>query len=274
MKNIKEFFKFLCAAVYGICLLIGKKQHKRVVLYYHGIDKSMRTGFKKQMNYLTIRCLVVPASEINCPRYESNIYQPVVAIMFDDAFQNLLNNAIPILRRLGLPAAICVPAGNLGGKPKWQFDQICRETNEPVMTKQQLINLDREGFEVFSHTMNHPDLSKLSATEVYSELKDSKKFLEQALGHSVRAISYPHGSHDGRVLDQVRHSGYEIGFTIEPYTVGRSTNCLQIGRVPVSPHDPMICFKLKVMGAYEITAQINFITKYVKNLFKRVVNGF
>ena len=57
----------------------------------------------------------------------------------------------------------------------------------------------RAGFEVGSHTVTHPRLTKLDDHELRRELRESREQLEDELGVPCRFVSYPYGEQDERV---------------------------------------------------------------------------
>jgi peptidoglycan/xylan/chitin deacetylase (PgdA/CDA1 family) len=59
------------------------------------------------------------------------------------------------------------------------------------MTVPQVQTLIAEGNEIGSHTMMHPDLTTLSATEAETELRDSQAWLKTQFGLSVRVPVRP-----------------------------------------------------------------------------------
>jgi peptidoglycan/xylan/chitin deacetylase (PgdA/CDA1 family) len=135
------------------------------------------------------------------------------------------------------------------------------DKNETVMSEEQIEQLDKEGFEIFSHTLSHPLLTEIQDSRLDVELIDSKQTLERIVGHEVIGISYPGGSYDSRVRRAVEKAGYKLGFTIEPGIVNRTTGCLEIGRVSVSPKDSLIKFKLKASGAYHVVTYLRMLKR-------------
>jgi peptidoglycan/xylan/chitin deacetylase (PgdA/CDA1 family) len=266
LSHIKEITEFICAAFYALSVKPFGRKPRRVVLYYHGVKKADAKGFRKQMAYLTKKCSVVKPSEIK------NIYvdgaKTLAAITFDDAFVSVIKNAVPILKEDALPAGFFVPIGSLGQAPCWQMPENCPDRNEMIMSKEQIIELDNDGFEIFSHTFSHPVLTKIPNCMLERELANSKIALEKILGHQVYAISYPHGAHDHRVCDAAKRAGYQLGFTIEPQIVNNLTDDMQIGRFRVSPRDSLLKFKLKVTGAYQATSLLRKIQRSITRLFR------
>jgi peptidoglycan/xylan/chitin deacetylase (PgdA/CDA1 family) len=66
--------------------------------------------------------------------------------------------------------------------------------------------MHRAGISFGGHTMTHPDLTRLPAEFVESEVVGGKKIIEDALGSTVDTFAYPFGRHDERCRELVsRH---------------------------------------------------------------------
>ena len=254
---VERFFVLMCA----LFLFFMGKGAKRIVIYYHGVKNEDTNQFKTQMKYLCNQCNVVSPSKIKAAPVKEG--KTLVAITFDDAFVNVLKNAVPVLKKHNLTAGICVPTGNLGQPPRWKILPECSDTFETVMSREQVVELSKDGFEILSHTKSHPVLTEIDFAQLNLELSESKKTCEETVGHEIHGISYPYGAHNAEVCDLARTAGYQYGFTIEPETVNGKTNDMQIGRFLVSPRDSLLTFKLKVNGAYEVTKHLRSLKKYL-----------
>jgi len=253
-RAVKTSIEVSCAILYaGIQRLLGRGPC-RVVLLYHGVGAAHLADFRKQMAYLAQNCVVVKPSQITSG--DGRDTKPVVALTFDDALVSVLENALPVLKEYSLPAGVFVPAGNLGRRPGWVMYGESPDDGDTVMTDQQIAALDRDGFEILSHTVSHPVLADLDDRGLETELAGSRRRLEEIVGHRIGGISYPYGACDARVLRAAQQAGYEMGFTVEPDTVDQATDRLQIGRFEITPCETFIQFKLKVAGAYHAAAYL------------------
>jgi peptidoglycan/xylan/chitin deacetylase (PgdA/CDA1 family) len=253
-RAVKTSIEVSCAILYaGIRRLLGRGPC-RVVLLYHGVGTAHLADFRKQMAYLARNCVVVKPSQI-LAGVGSDI-KPVVALTFDDALVSVFENALPVLKEYGLPAGIFVPTGYLGRRPGWVMYGESPDDGDTVMTDQQIAALDRDGFEISSHTICHPVLSDLDDRGLEAELAGSRRRLDEIVGHRIGGISYPYGACDARVLRAAHQAGYEMGFTVEPNGVDGATDRLRIGRFEVTPCETFIQFKLKVGGAYHAAAYL------------------
>jgi peptidoglycan/xylan/chitin deacetylase (PgdA/CDA1 family) len=216
------------------------------------------------MEYLAKECVVVKPCEIYTMVAEGQ--KTVVSVTFDDAFVSVLENAVPVLKEYGIPAGIFVPTGRIGQRPDWAMASDCPDKNETLMDEQQIVALDKDGFEILSHTVTHSRLTDLNEADLEKELKESKQHLEHMLGHDVPAISYPHGACNAGVLDTTQKAGYTLGFTVDPNTVDNAADALRIGRFSVSPGDGLRAFKLKANGACQV---VNYLRKLKRMLVRR-----
>jgi len=262
-KFLKEIVELICALIYAAFLPLIRKDLSCVVIYYHSVKKEGVRQFEKQMAYLAKNYTVVKASHIkNAPTQGK---RTIVAITFDDAFVSILKNALPVLKKWGLPANIFVPTGNLGKPPQWEILNRCFDKDETVISKEQVAKLNNEGFEVSSHTVSHPVLTGIDKDRLRYELLNSKRELERIIGCKVLAISYPYGAYGKRVCEAAKKAGYELGFTTEPCILNYQTDNLQIGRFAVSTRDSLMEFKLKVSGAYQVT-------KYLRAMKRKLMH--
>lgn len=64
-------------------------------------------------------------------------------------------------------------------------------------------------FEIGSHTVSHPYLTRVPAAERRAEIERSRAELEEAAGRAVRYFAYPGGDYDAETLGIVRDAGYD-----------------------------------------------------------------
>jgi peptidoglycan/xylan/chitin deacetylase (PgdA/CDA1 family) len=97
-------------------------------------------------------------------------------------------------------------------------------------------------------------LSKLSEKDIYYELYESKKTIENILNHNITSISYPVGnnnSYDERVVNIARECGYEFGITYNhlPFLYDESKK-YHIPRVHVETYMNLSLFKANILIPY------------------------
>jgi peptidoglycan/xylan/chitin deacetylase (PgdA/CDA1 family) len=149
-------------------------------------------------------------------------------VTFDDAFKSV-ENAVPILERLGLPATVfaCTDLAD-SGEPLQvaELEHLPQVEERATLTWGSLRSL--ELIEVGSHTCSHAHLTRVSDDELRRELQASKAAIEHELGRPCGFIAYPYGEHDARVRNVVREAGYAAAFAAPGHSI--NFDVLQVPR--------------------------------------------
>jgi peptidoglycan/xylan/chitin deacetylase (PgdA/CDA1 family) len=163
--------------------------------------------------------------------------RPVVAVTFDDAYENFYAHAWPVLRELAIPATLFVPVGFVAGETAAPI----RGTGglPPASWKQLREMADEELLTVGSHSWSHPDLRRLPAAAVREELARSRRELEHRLGRPVTAFCYPRGLWSRRLEPLVGET-----YALAAVGGGRRVTAanlrpLRLGRVPLRRDMPV-----------------------------------
>jgi len=99
------------------------------------------------------------------------------------------------------------------------------------------------GWEVGSHTVTHPRLTRVSPDLRRLELEESRRGLEGVLGRPVTALAYPFGDADTDVVEAAREAGYRAAATMSRRPC---PGPMAVPRVGVYSHDVPARFALKV----------------------------
>jgi peptidoglycan/xylan/chitin deacetylase (PgdA/CDA1 family) len=137
-----------------------------------------------------------------------------VVVTFDDGFQSVFENALPVLQTRGVTAINYIVAKEIGGANRWDAGgnaQIC-----PLMDRAALLDWQAAGQEIGAHTLTHAKLAEVPPDQARAEIFDSKKILEDLTGREVRHFCYPYGSWNEAVRDWVAEAGYETATTAHP----------------------------------------------------------
>ena len=118
------------------------------------------------------------------------------------------------------------------------------------MTKSHVIELEKNGMEVGSHTLTHPNLPTLTEDELRQEIEKSKRWLETVLRKSVKGFSYPFGKRhnfNDQVLSNVRKAGYAYAVSTEYGKVHENTDLYELPRIGV--RNASLCrLKVNLLG--------------------------
>jgi peptidoglycan/xylan/chitin deacetylase (PgdA/CDA1 family) len=134
----------------------------------------------------------------------------LVGITFDDGYVNILEAALPELKRRGFTATVFVIAGRLGGTNEW-----AKGPSFPLLSDSQVRELADAGIEIGSHSMTHVRLAGLAASQVQAEISESRAILGELLGAPVRGFAYPYGSMDAAARRVVEDVGYDYACAVE-----------------------------------------------------------
>jgi peptidoglycan/xylan/chitin deacetylase (PgdA/CDA1 family) len=157
-----------------------------------------------------------------------------VNLRFDDGWQNQLF-AVKEMKKRGMTATFFV---------------ITQALSYPYMTPAQLKQLDADGFEVASHTRNHPFMTRNSLAFAWDQISGSKSDLEKLLGHPVHSFAYPYGDHNPAIDDLVRKAGYDSGEGIEASGFWRSSRLFNEPAISVSNVRSLNTFIARVKTGY------------------------
>jgi peptidoglycan/xylan/chitin deacetylase (PgdA/CDA1 family) len=129
-----------------------------------------------------------------------------VVLTFDDGFEDVHTEVLPLLAARGMKATVFPIAAQIGGA--WHGDVFGGTRHA---SKQQLREMADLGIEIGSHTLTHADLTMLGDAALRRELRESKRILEDAVGGPVTSLSFPYGSFDARVWRHAVEAGYRCG---------------------------------------------------------------
>jgi peptidoglycan/xylan/chitin deacetylase (PgdA/CDA1 family) len=249
---------FLAAALATWVLTgFGRLSRVRVVtLCYHGVTPHQAALFARQMSALaghTLATCHLPEAARGARRGTP----PRVCVTFDDGFANLLDNALPLTRRLGIPVTIFAVTGNLGHPPRWALAPHHPDSAEPTMTAEQLATAALDPLcTIGSHTVTHRDLTRLRSDELASELAGSRAALESILNRPVEDFAFPYGAVDRRVIEAALAAGYRRVYTLDPYPSPPGHDGRIVSRMLMTPDVWPIEFRLTVAGAYSWIAPL------------------
>jgi peptidoglycan/xylan/chitin deacetylase (PgdA/CDA1 family)/GT2 family glycosyltransferase len=158
-----------------------------------------------------------------------------ILLTFDDCYQDLLDNALPLLRKRNVPAVAFAVTGLLGQTNTWDV-----ERGAPALRLLDALGLKAlvdDGLEIGAHSRTHKRLPKLSAGKVADEVAGSVSDLEQLPLPRPRFFSYPYGESNESVRRAVQDTGMRAAFAISPGFVCPGGDTFQIPRIEILRED-------------------------------------
>lgn len=168
--------------------------------------------------------------------------KPVV-ITLDDGYRDLYTTAFPILREHRFTAVAYIVTSFVN--------------QSRYVTTAQIIEMDRAGIEIASHTVSHADLARMSFAACMSELVASKSWLEHLVGHPVLDFAYPSGRISPTAIAAVHDAGYDTAVTEMVSIVHSQADRYTWTRIRVGGGESLSDF-VASLGASMTTSQTRF----------------
>ncbi|MBE7439562.1 MAG: polysaccharide deacetylase family protein [Spirochaetales bacterium] len=146
-------------------------------------------------------------------RFSADFPERPILLTFDDGLTSQADVVSPLLAKYGMTGVLFL------------YPSIIETKNAYYMRWDRVREVLKNGvLEVGSHTLTHPKLPLAGRAEIRRQLVESKRILEEKLGVQIRALAYPFGLYDARVIEEARAAGYTMAFTIHPGRNERHTN--------------------------------------------------
>jgi peptidoglycan/xylan/chitin deacetylase (PgdA/CDA1 family) len=263
-------------------------RRKLLVLAYHATPDVR--AFRAQVDYLAKHHRVVSLADVAAAQSGSRPLPPNAALItFDDGSPSLVETALPALSQHNMPSVAFVIAGLIGTDvaPWWvqvnelskrrgdrdpdgviralkavpdavrraTIAELVEELGEPSpyrnLDPDDLRVMERGGMEIGSHSFDHPCLDRCTDQAISNDLGQAHNLLTEWLGHAPRAIAYPNGNNDSRVVSAARRLGYSLGFAFDHrLAVLPADEPLLLSRVRVDASDPAERFARATSGAH------------------------
>ena len=143
--------------------------------------------------------------------YSVDAYKPtgfnraLLSVTFDDGWASAYTQVRPIMAQYNLLSTQYIISGEVG------------DSADGYMTKAQVQALSKAGHEIGSHTISHPELTKITAAMLTTELKNSQTSLQTLIGKPVTNLASPYGDYNASVITQAKkyyssHRTVDAGF--------------------------------------------------------------
>lgn len=231
------------------------------ILMYHQVDAPAPKGspyrgltvhptdFKRQMVWLKRLGYTGLSMRDLMPYLKGEKTGKVVGITFDDGYQNVLHNAIPILNSLGFSSTNYIVSNHLGGSNFWDHPKGVPAS--ALMTKEELHQWLAAGHELGSHTLDHVHLPEISAAEAQRQIQQSKTDLEHQFQTPIEAFCYPYGHKNELIESWVKSSGYSNATTTARGLALPSDDLVDLPRVLVARSTHIFRFLQKCLTQLE-----------------------
>lgn len=220
-----------------------------VILQYHHVSVHTPPSttitpaqFERHMQFLKDNGFtVVPLNQIvDAIKNNQPTTEKWVAITFDDAFTDILENGTPVLERYDFPYTIFVNPGVVAnnGYLKWP----------------QLQALSKKGVLIANHGYHHDSIARVPEnftkqewTEIQSGLLlQAENIIKEKTGQSWQYFAYPYGEFNPEIQQWLKNKGF-VGFSQQSGAAGVQSDLTVLPRFPVSqPYDQLTSLRDKL----------------------------
>lgn len=217
------------------------------ILMYHSISNRASDRFKvctvskelfaEQMAYLSDHHFqaITVTQFVNCMAnpHQALPERPVV-LTFDDGYADFYTTALPIMQRFGFTATVYVTTAFVGHTARWL--ESLGEGARPMLSWEQLLEVNAAGVECGAHSHTHPQLDVLTGPQARQEVVRCKEVLEQKLSREVATFAYPYGYYDTGVRAIVQEAGYSSACAVRLARSSTADDPFALARIMVE-HD-------------------------------------
>lgn len=143
---------------------------------------------------------------------------PLIALTFDDGYEDFFTDAFPLLLKYSAKATVFVISSYID-KPGY-------------LSREQLQVLNDSGLvEIGAHTVHHKNLTNLSLKNADEEIAGSKQEIEQRLGMHVDTFAYPFGKWNPALASLVSNAGFSAAVTTERGFLQNADKMMSLRRI-------------------------------------------
>lgn len=178
-----------------------KNPHVRI-LYFHGVPAEYAERFAEIVDHFSRLFAFEPYSRAVEYLKKGPIFRPTMVVTFDDADKSVFEVARPILEDRGILPCVFAVADYV------EKGMTYRESKaRSVMSWTELEKCLDSGWQVGNHTFSHPDVTKLSASELLDEVQKNRELILRRLGYDPVHFAYPYGQFNRFTVALLRDSG-------------------------------------------------------------------
>ena len=165
----------------------------------------------KENNYSTIKLADMADPD---KKAISKIYfekkKPII-LTFDDGYLDAYTQAFPVLKEYQFSGTFFVINDYIG--------------RDYRLTQAQIAEMEQVGMEFGSHTLSHPDLTKINIDEAKNQIFNSKG--------NYQTFCYPAGKYNDAIVGLIKEAGYVAAVTTKFGVADENSNLLELKRVRI-----------------------------------------
>jgi peptidoglycan/xylan/chitin deacetylase (PgdA/CDA1 family) len=259
--SVLLLYYFGYSRIRNLVLRLQGKPVARFVMF-HDLAPAELGLFKANLYFLKRSTNVVSLDEYFSGRLSTEKIN--VVITFDDGYKSWVSDAVPILKKVGLPATFFVSSGFVGlskeDESEFMRSKLFLKLGNDRRAKgglnfEDVRRIAQEGFTIGGHTLNHCNLAEQrDIAQLRYEIIEDKMRLERIIGRKIEYFAYPSGAYQNPEIDiarVLRESGYRGAVTTVSGFNSIGTNPYLLHRELTSASTPRMVFRARVYGNYD-----------------------
>ena len=195
-----------------------------------------------------------------CSRKNVNLWTDELRYIYYSEFESCgaklgtLKNKISAIKKLRNSIGVCKSFSHQGikhfiAREGFKTKKNPSEQSPLMMSVDDLKKIIKYGCTIGAHTENHMILSKCSREDAFSEIIQSKNFLDEHLNSDCRHFAYPNGTvadYSFRDTEIIRSLGFTSAVTTKRGVVTEASRVLELPRIGVYRTDSLIDLRTKI----------------------------
>ena len=157
-----------------------------------------------------------------------------VLLTFDDGYNDVFQNAVPVLVQNGMSGIFGIISGYVG--------------TADYATWNQILAARAQGMEIISHSFSHPDFATKSKADQTYDITKSNVDFTGALGSIPNYFIYPYGKYNLDTESILNSDGFRMSFTTSYGFTRPGENLLELPRVRVHGSELLQTFEMNLSG--------------------------
>jgi peptidoglycan/xylan/chitin deacetylase (PgdA/CDA1 family) len=222
----------LCLVFLLLIWLFRRNTEGVRVLMYHKFSTSetdfltvTTTQFEEQLNYLQTNDYQFITMQQLLDFYTKNKPLPrrSVLLTFDDAYVSQLELAYPVLKKYSAKATVFVPTAYVGQGSNWDTHPA------PIMSLEQLQNLDPSVFSLALHTHTHPNFKTLKRSEIKNDIDACLQYFTTHNLPFFPVLAYAYGARpkNAAILRGMKKD-FQNSNILAAFRIGNRVNSLKV----------------------------------------------
>jgi peptidoglycan/xylan/chitin deacetylase (PgdA/CDA1 family)/folate-dependent phosphoribosylglycinamide formyltransferase PurN len=172
------------------------------ILFHHLVsDRPHRMGistehFLRHVRFLQQHYQIVSLGQAIEMLRTNQVTQRTLVLTFDDGYRDNFINLRAVVEETGVPVTLFISTDYVTRQAEFEHDVESGCHGFPPLTWRQLLQLQKYGIEIGSHTRTHFNCGSNDTTRLQDEIAGSKRELEKHLAQPVEFFSFPFGLPD------------------------------------------------------------------------------